>query len=108
MTILDDCLAKTVHFPIVTMLDMSMVSQVETPQYNFKGTDWEVVRELVTRLARLECKDVIPTEGEFLIRLNVLTCAIKDSINKNIPLVTPTPYQKHWWSRELLDRCREV
>jgi len=109
MTILDDHPAKMDHFPIVTTLYMSMVSQVETPSYNFKGTDWEAVREeLVTRLARLECKDVIPTEGKFFTSLNALTCAIEDSIHKKVSLVTPAPYQKCWWSRELSDRCREV
>jgi len=44
-----------------------------------------VREELVTRLVELEHKDVLPSEGEFLTSLNMLTYTVVDSIHKGAP-----------------------
>jgi len=31
-----------------------------------------------------------------------------DTVDTTIPKLKPALAQKHWWSRELADRCREV
>ena len=77
ITILDDHLTRMIHCPIVIILNTSMDVQMDPPQCNFKGANWEAVREdLVTRLAELEQRNLLHSEVEFYVNLNVLMLAV--------------------------------
>ena len=68
----------------------------------------EFRKEPVARLKNIENWDDIPNEALFLSCVATLTCAITEMIEVCIPKCKSAPYQKHWWSQELTDRCREV
>jgi len=48
------------------------------------------------------------SEAEFFMCLNELTHAITETVDNRVLKLRPVPIQKCWWSRELVDRCREV
>src|SRR5882672_7826691 len=95
--------------PIVTTLDIDPGRQAEPPRPNFKAADWDKVRkDLAKRLENLSTSDVIQNEAEFYNRLNALTQAIAETVDKSIPKTRPSPFVKRWWSKELSQKRSEV
>src|SRR5882724_11944613 len=105
-TWLDECPARTDHIPIVPHLDISMGTCKEPPRPNFKAADWKEFRKvLAMKLEGLDTGEDINSEGEILSYVNKLTCSITEVIDTCIPKSGPVPYQKLWWSQELVVRC---
>src|SRR5882724_11920527 len=95
--------------PIVTQLDIIAEAQPVTLCPNYRMADWKKVRErLAAKLEMLQLSETIHTEAEFFSHLGRLTQAITDMVDTTIPKLKPALAQKHWWFRELADRCREV
>ena len=105
----NECPARSDHIPVVTHLNIEIDRQVEAAQPNFKAANWEEVRkELSLKLANLDSGEDIPTEAIFLSHADKLTREMTGVIATAVPQGGPVPHHKHWWSRELTNKCSEV
>src|SRR5882672_60892 len=76
---------------------------------NYRAEDWEEVREeLALRLEELDTCEELPTIDEFNQHLDRLTQVMLEVIDAKVPKAKPSLYQKHWWSKELSKKQREI
>jgi len=74
----DEQPTKTDHFPIDTVFNTSPGKTEDTPQPNFRATNWEDFhRTLEDKLKNLPTSENISNEDEFYARLHDLTNAIR-------------------------------
>ena len=93
---------KTDHFPIITQIDIHAPKATWTPRRNFRLADWpELLKTLNENLANLPLPTEIHTINSFNQRLDTLSEAIQDAVERHVKLTTPTPYSKRWWSSDL-------
>ena len=106
---LTDCPVRTDHFPIVTDINMGLDTQIDPPWPNSRATDWNMVREaMAVCLSELVPGSKPHNEAEFYANLHRLTTTITEAIKSSVPTTSLLPFQKCWWTRELLDRHKEA
>ena len=92
---------KTDHFPIVSVIDLSVIQVQQEPKRNFRDTDWaDFKKDLKVKLDRLTLRDPQDIE-DFDTMLEGISNAITQLIADIVPLRHPSPHQKRWWTREL-------
>ena len=100
---------KTDHFPIVTRIDVTVTPSNEMPRFNFRLTDWDQFRNVLTaHLQQIPRPKPITTVDLFDKALSDLTTAAMETINTVVPKVKQTPYAKRWWNGELKAMKKEV
>jgi len=108
-TVPEECPLWTDHIPIITTLEMDPGRHEEAPKPNFKSTDWpKFWKELTKKLESTNARHEITNESEFYIRLNTLMLAITDTIESTVLKTRPSLFTKRWWSKELLQKWKEV
>jgi len=92
---------KTDHYPIVSVIDLSVKRTKETPRRNFRDTDWDEFKKgLKAKLSGFDL--IVPTNiEEFHVILEFLSSSITDNIQDHVPIQQPISHRKRWWSREL-------
>jgi len=100
---------KTDHYPIVTQIDIHAPRKAWKPRWNFRLTDWkEMVKTLKGDLANIPPPTEIANIQEFNNRLKTLNERIQNAIEKHVKLMTPSPYSKRWWTKELADEKKKM
>lgn len=98
----------TDHFPVITILDLDSARYRPPPTYNFRDVDWGEFRELLReRLRQVRLRDPNGKE-DFDAMLEELMAAIRDTIQKHVPISHVSPYTKRWWTKELAQQRSKV
>jgi ribonuclease HI len=98
---------KTDHFPIIIQIDIHAPKSTWKSRPNFRLADWpELTKTLTENLANIPEPTEIEDIHTFDQRLEFLNKAIQDAIKKHVPLTTPSPYSKRWWSTALANEKR--
>jgi len=92
---------NTDHVPILSKLEFPLNHNVPKPTRNFHATNWETFNEHLATLLSPQSPQRIRTNIDFHIACARLTLALKTAIENVIPLNTPYPFTKRWWSHEL-------
>lgn len=99
---------NTDHLPILTELDLETDIHDPDPFPNFREVDWEGFRNaLVNQLDPSWVNAPIITQGELDCSCLTLTTAIQKAINEQVPDVEILSKSKHWWTKELMQLCRQ-
>ena len=92
---------NTNHVPIMSKLDFPLNHNIRKLSRNFHNTDWETFNEHLAPLLSPQPSKRIRTNIEFHIACTKLSRALKTTIKKVVPLNTPFPFTKRWWSHNL-------
>jgi hypothetical protein len=92
---------KTDHFPIVSVIDLTVSHTQHEPKHDFRDMNWEKFAEELK--ARLECLTLRDPQdkGDFNAMLEELSSSIILTIEVHVPKKRPSPHQKRWWTKEL-------
>jgi hypothetical protein len=100
---------KTDHYPIDTVLELTMASASDTPKYNFRQVDWgNYNRKLKDELKQTGWTTEPGSAQEFTEALDALTGTIVRATEELVPKTRPSPYMKRWWLLELTQIRSEV
>jgi hypothetical protein len=92
----------TDHFPIITVIDIEPEHVMHVPKHNYHAMDWEEFREyLANKLSNIPPPNELTTHAQFQEALTALTRCISEMVEAKVPKSNPSPYAKHWWSKEL-------
>ena len=93
---------NTDHLPILTELDLDAAHMEIEDIPNFREADWESFRnELSAQLAKFPPPTLIKNQSQMDSSCENLTKALQRTIDLKIPVSTPTPKSKRWWTKEL-------
>ena len=71
------------------------------PTRNFRSTDWKEFNTHLKEVLTPSALSRIRTENQFRTRLNTLTAALKSTIEAKVPINSPCPFTKRWWTPDL-------
>ncbi|KAI0039364.1 hypothetical protein FA95DRAFT_1460230, partial [Auriscalpium vulgare] len=101
-TLPDEIPTKCDHFPILTVIDMTKHTTIETARRNFRETDWDDFRDiLIEHLGDPAQAQELDDEDEFDAAYEAFALALADAITRTVPISKPTPYSKRWWTKDL-------
>ncbi|TDL30108.1 hypothetical protein BD410DRAFT_780653, partial [Rickenella mellea] len=90
------------HLPIMSVIDISAVISDSTPRRNWRMTDWKAFREeLSKRLATMPPMDIIRDVETLEAMVEFVQESIMATADQVVPMSTPTPFTKRWWTKEL-------
>ena len=92
---------NTDHLPILSRLDLPLNRVTPKTTRNFRSTDWKEFNTHLTEVLSPSIPNRIRTEAQFRTRLTALTEALKSTIEAKVPLNSPCPFTKRWWTRDL-------
>lgn len=93
---------NTDHLPILFTLDIPIPRISKTRTRNFRATDWaEFNSHLSSLLARSPKPSRIRSQPEFRSAISTLNSAISATIEAHVPLISPIPFAKRWWTPQL-------
>ena len=93
---------NTDHLPIVYTLDIPVPRSAKTQTRNFRATNWaEFTSTLSAILDDSPKPRRIRSHQEFRSAISTLNAAIASSIAEHVPLSTPAPFTKRWWTPQL-------
>jgi Endonuclease-reverse transcriptase len=92
-TIPEDQPPKTDHFPVDTMIKLSVRTSTQTPRPNYRQVDWkEYNKTLKVKLKEAIDKPSPATPQQFYHQLHALTKAMADTTEELVPKSKPSPY----------------
>jgi Reverse transcriptase (RNA-dependent DNA polymerase)/Endonuclease-reverse transcriptase len=93
---------KSDHLPIITTIDITKTHANDTPQLNFRATDWPKFNQVLSEhLSHIAAPMAISTVDDFNTTLGNLNAVFADTIAAVVPTSKPCPYSKRWWIKEL-------
>lgn len=99
----------TDHFPIATTIDIHPHSTIDKPRYNWRAVDWPVtLAALAVALSKLAIPHNLRGVEEYEAVLDAFDDAVNGVIEKHVPVCTPSPYMKRWWTLELAQKRTEI
>ena len=103
---------KTDHFPINTILDLSVPTFTPRERRNFKAVNWEEFgKYLEQELSKIPRPTELRSVGEAKAALDRLLDALDATIEQIVPIIKTSPFAKRWWTPELTkarDRKRKA
>ena len=98
---------NTDHLPILTTLNIPLTQNVPRPSRNFRATNWpDFVDHLASDLNSSPPK-LLTSPTELQTALASLNASIKSSIEAIVPMSTPFPFTKRWWTPALTALCKK-
>ena len=91
---------NTDHVPILSKLEFPLSHNTPKPSRNFRATDWGKFNEHLATLLPPQPSQLRSRE-EFLATLSTLTTTLSSTIEATVPLNTPFPFTKRWWTHDL-------
>ena len=93
---------NTDHLPILTTLNIPLTRNVPRPSRNFRATEWtDFVDHLTTDLNNSPPPKLLTSPTELQTALDSLNASIKSTIEAIVPMSTPFPFTKRWWTPAL-------
>jgi hypothetical protein len=93
---------STNHFPILTNIQLPQERIDSPPTHNFREVDWNNYRQkLRARLLTTPDPPIIEDIAQLSKAAELLTQAIQDTIQDQIPKTKPRPDTKRWWNGDL-------
>jgi hypothetical protein len=93
---------NTDHLPILTTLDLALTRVPASSPKNFRDVDWEKFqKKLATNLTALPPPTRIKTQGELDDACRLITEAIQNTIDTEVPTSRLGIKAKRWWTKEL-------
>ena len=81
---------------------MSMTHSPDPPKLNWHQVDWsKFQKQLLHQLTNLPPPTEILTIEEFDMRLTGLNTVINTTVAAIMPVSSPSPYAKRWWTKQL-------
>ncbi|KAF8806349.1 hypothetical protein BYT27DRAFT_7102615 [Phlegmacium glaucopus] len=90
------------HFPITTIINLTIQRSIKDAAWNFRATDWKKFKEELGGAleGRPEPREITEI-GEVDETLAELERVVMEVMEKVVPKRKPSPYAKRWWSKEL-------
>jgi ribonuclease HI len=108
-TVPEDQPPRTDHFPIDTVIELSVKTSTQTPRPNYRQVEWkEYNKTLKKKLEETIDTPALATPQQFHHKLHALTKSIADTTEALIPKSKPSPYMKRWWSLQLTQTRTET
>jgi hypothetical protein len=105
----DLCPVMVDRFPIISTIELTLEQTKISPKHNFRSTDWDkFCKTLSTKLNVIPPAEELNSLEHFNKAYNTLTRCLTETVGESIPLTKPSPYTKHWWSKELDIECKAV
>ena len=102
------CPPRADHLPIVTSLDLSISQATSFPSRNMQKANFADLNEkLCTHLEMRSPATCINHREDIDGTAESVISIIKETIEEEIPLSKPSPYAKHWWTKELTELKKE-
>jgi len=92
---------NTDHLPILSKLDLPLNHNMTKPTRNFRSTDWNEFNTHLKEVLSPSIPSRIRTENQFRTSLDMVTTALKSTIEAKVPLNSPFPFTKRWWTHDL-------
>ncbi|KAF8579195.1 hypothetical protein K439DRAFT_1525740 [Ramaria rubella] len=90
------------HFPIESVIDVSVPTSNLLPGKNWRQVDWPAFQSaLQEQLNALPAPSPITSREEFDARYSALMAAIDRVTAKHVPDSKHCPHTKRWWTKEL-------
>jgi len=97
------------HFPIVTTLEFPTKTTPQEHKRNYRKTNWTAfLEELNIQLLQIPAPIQLQSKEDLEQALDNLEQAIQNTAEKCVPQKKPTPYSKHWWTKELMQARNSV
>lgn len=100
-TLIDHRGINTDHVPVLTELNLGLVTNEVRPLPNFRDVDWDEFRKALAINLGLEPEGQIINQRQLDVRCTNLTEAIQSAIRKQVPVTEITSKSKRWWTKEL-------
>ena len=92
---------KADHYPIITIIDVSVEASEEEARPNFRMADWpKFIEAFAERAAEILTMEILTIE-DFNRRLEALDKAVTDTIKEHVPMAKLSPFTKCWWTADL-------
>lgn len=92
------------HLPTISELNISVIRNECSPFHDFRKVDWEEFREkLEDTLSRLPSFEVLDSQEGIDETARMLIEAMKETIEVAVPILSPCPFTKRWWTKELTE-----
>ncbi|KAI0313983.1 hypothetical protein OF83DRAFT_1037243, partial [Amylostereum chailletii] len=90
------------HFPILSVLELSVDRITNAPAHNFHDVDWtDFFATLTLNLTRYPAPCELTSVPQFEQAAKDLTEAIATTIQDAVPKARPYPHLRRWWTRDL-------
>jgi hypothetical protein len=100
---------KTNHFPIISVIDVTVAPREYMPQPNFRDMKWDKFHEkLKLELGSIPDPEAYDTINEFNRAIERLDQAINMCIERHVPMSKPCPASKRWWTKKLAETKKAV
>jgi len=97
------------HFPIISTIELTPERTKTSPKCNFRSTNWDKFRKTLTiKLNAIPPAEELNSLEQFNEAYKALTRCLTETVGESVPLTKPSPYAKHWWSKELDIECKAV
>ncbi|KAG2049734.1 hypothetical protein BDR06DRAFT_687686 [Suillus hirtellus] len=105
----DLCPVNTDHFPIISILNLSVDQNPPTQRWNFCKTEWPTFRKaLKEELEKIPPPREIQSADEFYTRLRQIQQILIQVVENKVPKTHPSPFAKRWWTEELNVNNKEL
>jgi hypothetical protein len=93
---------NTDHLPILTTLDLELARIPASSPKNFRDVDWEAFQKtLSVNLEKIPPPSRIKSQGELNDACRLLTKALQNTIESEVPTSKLGTKAKRWWTKEL-------
>ena len=87
----------TNHVPVLTTLDLGILTAVVASHRNYRAVDWPKFQNaLMEQLASMPGLCALLDEAQFQV-VNGLMTAIQAAIELTVPMSKPSPHSRRWW-----------
>ena len=103
------CHTCTDYFPIITEISLPQDHIEEPSTHDCRNVEWKEFREkLQKELSKLPTPAPIETEDQLKQAIKVLTEAIQNTIQMQVPVRRPQADSKRWWNSDLKKMKKEL
>jgi hypothetical protein len=95
------------HLPIISTLRIPPKRAISLPTHNFWETDWAPFRSHLSRLLEPHPPSPLISLEQTATTISTLTKSLQENIAAIVPLSNPSPFTKHWWTKELSQMRKE-
>lgn len=93
--------SKTDHFPVITTIHVDKTTTIDPERRNWKKVDWKELRQNLEKELGDRPTRPLKSKREARTLLDRVYKAIDDSVEKFVPRIKPSKYQRRWWNKEI-------